>query len=70
MRAHRYLLGAVAAVFVWSVIGCRDFFIWLLEVLSAIGGIALLIWFYPRFRFTTLVYSLIAVHAAILMIGG
>jgi putative membrane protein len=70
MRAHRYLLGAVAAVFVWSVIGCRDFFTWLLEVLPAIGGIALLIWFYPRFRFTTLVYSLIAVHAAILMIGG
>ena len=30
----------------------------------------MLIWLYPRFQFTTLVYALITIHAVILMIGG
>ena len=64
------LLAGVGAVFVWSFIGCRDPFTWLLEVLPAVIAIPLLIWLYPRFRFTNLVYGLIAVHAAILMVGG
>jgi putative membrane protein len=38
--------------------------------LPAVIGIPWLIWLYPRLRFTNLVYCLIAVHAAILMIGG
>ena len=33
-------------------------------------GAAVLIWLYPRFRFTNLVYTFIALHAIILMIGG
>lgn len=33
-------------------------------------GVPLLIYLYPRYRFTNLVYSLVAVHATILMIGG
>lgn len=66
----KVLLGGVTAVFIWSLIGCHDIFTWLLEVLPAVIAIPALIWLYPRFRFTNLVYSLIAVHAAILMIGG
>lgn len=64
------LLTATAAVLVWSVIGCHDVFTWFLEVAPALIGIPALIWLYPRFRFSNLVYSLIAVHAAILMVGG
>ena len=52
------------------MIGCHDFFTWLLEVFPALTGGAALIWIYPRFQFTTLVYALIAVHAIILMVGG
>ena len=66
----RALLAGVAAVFLWSLIGCHDFFTWFLEVLPAAIGIPALIWLYPRLRFTNLVYALIAVHATILMIGG
>ena len=33
-------------------------------------AVPVLVWLYPRFRFTNMVYMLIAVHAAILMIGG
>src|SRR5690348_16296434 len=64
------MLAAVAAVLVWSLAGCHDLFTWFQEVLPAIDGVALLVWLYPRFRFSNLVYGLIAVHAAIMMVGG
>ena len=54
----------------WSAVGPHDYFTWLLEVLPALIGIPLLIVNYNRFRFTTLVYFLIAIHAVILMVGG
>jgi putative membrane protein len=66
----KVLLAGVTVVFLWSLIGCHDFFTWALEVLPAVIGIPVLIWFYPRLPFTNLVYALIAVHASILMIGG
>jgi|SRR5581483_11191589 len=65
-----YLLAAVGAVMIWSVIGCHDLFTWFLEVLPVFIGIPFLIYLYPRYRFTNLVYALIAVHAAILMVDG
>lgn len=64
------LLAIVCVVLVWSVIGCRDLFTWFLEVFPVLIGVPILIYYYPRFRFTNLVYTLITIHAAILMIGG
>jgi putative membrane protein len=64
------LLAGVAAVLVWSLVGCHDAFTWFLEVLPVLIGIPVLIWLYGRLRFTNLVYCLIAIHAVILMIGG
>jgi putative membrane protein len=69
-RRHAGLLAAAAAVLIWSGIAPRDRFTWLLEVFPAIVGGILLVTTYRRFRFTMLVYALIAVHAVILMIGG
>ena len=59
-----------AVVFLWSAIGCHDWFTWALEVFPAVIGAAVLIRLYPKFRFTNLVYTFIALHAVILMIGG
>jgi putative membrane protein len=64
------LLAVVLIVFVWSGIAPHDRFTWLLEVFPVILGLPVLIYVYPRFRFTPLVYGLIAVHAIILMVGG
>ncbi|HEY2016293.1 MAG TPA: DUF2238 domain-containing protein [Bryobacteraceae bacterium] len=64
------LLTALGVVFLWSVIGCHDFFTWLLEVLPAVIAIPVLIRLYPRLRFTNLVYAFIAIHATVLMVGG
>ena len=67
---HLWLLALAGVCLIWSAIGCHDFGTWLMEVFPALLGGAVLIWIYPRFRFTTLVYGLIAAHAMILMIGG
>jgi len=57
-------------VLAWSAVHPHDYFTWLLEVTPALIGIPLLIVNYNKFRFTTLVYFLIAIHAMILMVGG
>jgi len=61
---------AVTVIFVWSGIRPHDYFTWMLEVFPAIIGAVILASTYRRFRFTTLVYILIAVHMIILMVGG
>jgi putative membrane protein len=64
------LLASILAVFVWSGISPHDRFTWVLEVFPVMLGVPALICVYPRFRFTPLVYTLIAIHAIILMVGG
>jgi putative membrane protein len=64
------LLVIVIAMFVWSAISPHDRFTWLLEVFPVMVGVPVLVWLYPRFRFTPLVTTLLAVHAVILMVGG
>jgi putative membrane protein len=64
------LLLFVLVVFIWSAIRPHDYFTWILEVFPAIVGIGVLAATYRNFRFTTMVYALVAAHAIILMIGG
>ena len=64
------LLALVLLVFLWSGIAPHDRFTWVLEVFPVMLGVPALVYVYPRFRFTPLVYTLIAVHAIILMVGG
>ena len=69
-RTPALLLAGLAVVLVWSLVNCHDLFTWFLEVVPALIAVPILIRLYPRVRFTNLVYTLIAIHAAILMIGG
>ena len=64
------LLTIVVVVFVWSGISPHDRFTWVLEVFPVMLAVPVLIYVYPRFRFTPLAYILIALHAVILMVGG
>lgn len=57
-------------IFVWSAIHPYDYFTWALEVFPVILGVIILGLTYRRFKFTPLVYYLMAFHAVILMIGG
>lgn len=67
---HMFLLLSLLVIFIWSVINPNDLFTWFLEVFPAVIGVSILIWIYPKFKFTNLVYFLIWIHAIILIIGG
>src|SRR5687768_14503635 len=72
-RSWRYepvLFAIVVAVLIWSGVHPRDRLTWVLEVFPVLFAAPLLIATRNRFRFTRLAYTLIAVHACILMVGG
>ncbi len=69
-RANIALLIALGAVFVWSLIRPHDYFTWFLEVFPALIGFVILAATYRRFPLTPLLYTLLIIHAAILMLGG
>ena len=67
---HITLLLSLLAILVWSGIRPHDRFTWVLEVFPVLIGVPILVWVYPRFRMTPLVYGLLWLHAIILMVGG
>ena len=67
---HVTLLTSFIAFLVLSAIRPLDYFTWFLEVIPAIIGVTILVAVYRKFKFTNLVYSLIWIHALILIIGG
>lgn len=67
---HLVLLVGTAVVFAWSAWQPYDRLTWWLETIPGIIGAALLLATYSRFRFSTLVYTLIALHICILCVGG
>ncbi len=69
-KFHIFLLLCLIFVFAWSFINCFDLFTWVLESLPVIIGLAILLPTYRRFRFTNTVYTLIWIHAIILLIGA
>ena len=69
-RTNTALLILLGAVFVWSAIRPHDYFTWILEVFPAIIGFVILAATYRRFPLTPLAYTLLMIHAAILMLGG
>jgi putative membrane protein len=64
------LLLSFIAILVWSVIKPHDLFTWFLETVPAMAACVILVSTFNRFRFTTLVYVLIWIHAVILLVGG
>lgn len=69
-RYESALLVALAAVLLWSGIAPHDRFTWFLEVAPVLIGVPVLIFLWPTLRFTRLVYTLLWIHAVILMVGG
>ncbi len=69
-RLHLALLAAAGVVFIWSLIHPHDYFTWFMEIFPAIIGAAIIARTYRTFPLTDLAYTLIAIHAIILMIGG
>lgn len=64
------MLFVTGLILIWSAINPFDRFTWWLEVAPVLIVVPLLIGTYRCFRLTDLLYVLIAIHAAILMVGG
>ena len=62
--------GMFLLVLAWSAIQPFDRFIWWLEVSPALIAAGVLLLTRRRFPLTSLTYSLILLHAIILMVGG
>lgn len=69
-KFHIILLVSLFVVLVWSAIKPHDYFTWFLEVLPALLAVAILAFFYRRFRFTNLVYAVVWFHCIVLMVGA
>jgi putative membrane protein len=74
MKPTKYqiiLLIIVITFFIWSGIDVQDTrFTWFLEVLPFMIAFPILVLTHKRFPLSNLTYTLIAVHAIILMLGG
>ncbi len=66
----KILFTLTAITFVWSAINPHDYFTWFLEIFPVIIGSYFIYKTYNRFRLTDLTYSLLFIHAIILMMGG
>ena len=69
-RLATALLCGVALLLAWSAYHPKDWFVWMLEVAPAVGAGVLLVATRKRFPLSSLAYILIAIHAAILIVGG
>ena len=69
MRQSLWLL-IFFVVLIWSGINPKDTYTWFLEVIPALIALAIMAGTRKTFPLTPLAYSLILVHAIILMIGG
>jgi putative membrane protein len=70
IRYPAALLLGVAIVFAWSGFRPADRLTWALEVFPVIIAVPILVGTRQRFPLTSLAYTLIAIHACILMVGG
>lgn len=68
---HLFLLITVLAFWIWSGIGLQDTRLtWILETFPIMIALPIMLFTYKKFPLTSLAYTLIAIHALILMLGG
>jgi len=66
-----FLLVIVLAFWIWSAIDVQDTYLtWFLETVPFMIALPILLLTYKRFPLSNLVYTLIAIHAMIFMLGG
>jgi len=69
-RRQMIWMGIFLAVLIWSGINPKEYGTWILEVVPAVLGAAVLWYTRNSFPLTTMTYALILVHCVILIVGG
>lgn len=70
MNFPKILLIILSFVYVWSVIGTKDYLVWFLEIIPSVVGLIILIKTYNRFRFTNFVYLFTFIAICLTIIGA
>ncbi len=71
MQTRRVIWIAIfVIVLAWSGVAPKDYLTWIMEVLPAVVGAAVLWYTRERFPLTSRTYVLILIHCIILMVGG
>jgi putative membrane protein len=68
--AVRFMLAVFAGATVWSVTGPVDWATWFFEWSLGAAGVLALVAVYPRYRFSSLVYVVAAIHFVVLAVGA
>ena len=66
----KVLLAIFVLALAWSAIHPHDYFTWWLEVFPALIGVVIVLATYRRFPLTSLLLTLLVIHAIIIMVGG
>lgn len=67
---HLSLLLLFIVLLIWSVIQPFDLLFWFMQALAALLMVSVLVLTYRKFTFSTFVYVMVLLHAAILLIGA
>lgn len=69
-KSHKIMLGIFFIVLIWSSIDHLNYLTWFVQALPAILLVSVLALIYKKYKFSTFVYSVVLVHAIILLIGS
>lgn len=69
-KNHIIMIIIYLVVLIWSYIEPFSFITWLLEALPAIILVAVLVYLYKDFQFSTFVYFIVLVHSIVMLVGS
>lgn len=69
-KIHSILLSISILIYVWSAINPLDMQSWFLLSIPAVALVIGLVYVYPKFQFSTFVYTIVCFHVIILLIGA
>lgn len=69
-RYPHLLLLLLIPVYLWSMVHPSDRYTWFLEMFPVMIGLGVLIGTFNRFRLTNITYTLIGIHAIVLLVGA
>lgn len=66
----KYLIIYSIIISIISLIGAKDYFVWAFELFVGFLGVGILALTYKKFKFSNLIYILVAIHFTILALGA
>ena len=69
-KSHKIMLGIFLLVLIWTAIDHDNYLTWFVQSLPAVILVSTLALIYRKYKFSTFAYSVVLIHALILLIGS